>query len=103
MDKSMYALAGNVKAGARPSPRLTDRSCVTDTRRSLASANPRRLSLIGDDRHIGPAIVDRMLLADQVEAHADPHDNPDRDQHRTLLREPVEVRHLPCRGGAKAP
>src|ERR1700737_287357 len=102
MERSMYALSGNVKARARSSPALTDRSCVTDTRRSLASTNPRCLWLIGDDRHIGPAIVDRMLLADQVEPHADSHDNPDRDQHRQLVREPVEVRHLPRRGGTKA-
>src|ERR1700682_3141182 len=91
MDGSMYALAGNVKARARSSPALIDRSSVTDTRRSLASANPRRLPLIGDYRHIGPAIVDRMLATDQVEGDRNRQNHTGGDEDGDLVGAAVDA------------
>src|SRR6266480_6619707 len=81
----MYALAGNVKARARSSPALTDRSCVTDTRRSLRS-RCRHGATVGRRSLLGPAIVDRMPATDGPEDDRDhQHDGRGAENRELIL------------------
>src|SRR6266849_2247237 len=86
----MYALAGNVKARARSSPALTDRSFVTDTRRSLRAANAGYFRLRGAGSFRRPALVVGVPASDQVEPDADRDDDRHRHQYADFERPTIE-------------
>src|SRR3989442_15932438 len=90
----MWALAGNVKARARSSAALTDRSCVTDTRRSLGVANAGYFRLRGAGSFRGPALVVGMPAPDSPEPDADRDDDRHGHQHADFERPPIEAARL---------
>src|SRR2546430_6826689 len=89
-DSSIYALAGNVKARARSSPALTDRSCVTDTRRSLRP-RCRHRPTVGCGSLLGPAIVYRMTPTDGPEDDRNHEHDRGRAENRELVLPPWDV------------
>src|SRR5207302_9366532 len=72
------------------SPALTDRACVTDTRRSLGPWRPNHFGSNGRCL-AGQNIVYRMAFPDEVEDDSDGHDDPHRYEDGDLKRRPVNA------------